>query len=115
MKHLKIASAIIALAFPLPTTANAIEINVSGDITQIVTYTRYAGRGDSLIKLNITLPPECEGGAWLHANDPGYEASLSKALSLYLAGKPVRLFMDNADTFPGSSLNYCRVNSIWTN
>ena len=116
MKSLTVMfAAAISACFSFPATSNAAVITASGDITQIITYTRYANRGDSLIQLNVSLPPECDGGGWLNAGDPGYQASLSKALSFYLAGKPVRIFMDNADTFPGSSLNYCRIESIWTN
>lgn len=100
----------IILSFII-VASNAHSQVVSGATTveQIYSYTT-AGAGDMLIIPKDPLP-ECDG-FWLDNEDPGFQGSLSVALSAYHAQSPVQLYGDEADLFNGSSSKFCKLSVL---
>ena len=100
-----------ALAFCAQASgASAAEEQATGLIDRIGGYAAYSG-GDVVVFLSVTTPG-CQR-FWLSKADPGFDPIYSMLVSLDLADRPVKLYGDTSQLWPGSGAPTCKITSAW--
>ena len=111
MKFSIISSFVFAFALFAGAGAQA-AVSSTGTITKVAQYSSF-GQGDALIYMSSTHP-SCNF-YWIKATDGGAQATLSVALSFFLAGQSVKIYADETDSWSGSGASTCRIDSIFSN
>ena len=82
-----------------------------GKIQSIWAYDDY-GQGDVIVLFNTGVT-QCPNGAWLKADNPGFNQVLSLVLTAYTTNIDVKFQLRENEIWPGSpSTPYCRLRSI---
>jgi hypothetical protein len=91
-------------------TATVVTPAAAVTVTVSYAYTSYLG-GDFVFSTSDNAPG-CYSGWYIKSSDPGFKAAVAAVLTAQAAGSYIVVYGDNADIWPGSGGQYCRVQTV---
>jgi hypothetical protein len=95
---------------PIGAGADIVSPGASVTITQSYAYASFGG-GDFVFTTSIAAHG-CGSGFYIKSTDPGYKAAVAAVLTAQAGGNFVQVYGDNNDLWPGSTGQYCRLQTI---
>lgn len=115
MSHwIRSALAALLVTGVLATDARAAVVMAGPSTVQsqsMLTYT-YMSSGDVVFQLTTNSLPQCAGGFWLRASDPGFKNAVAVLLSVVQAQGTLAVWVDDSQIWTGSTSPYCLVYNL---
>jgi hypothetical protein len=107
----KMASSIVCAALTLMAAqSHAAQVSSNATIVRMVSYSNFGG-GDVVVFVSST-PATCSAGYWVSPSQPGYKTIVAHLMSAKATGETLIFWGDDAQRWPGSSGDYCRIESV---